>query len=174
MIVGDRLVNISYDEAKDLATVNLGTIGFQEGWMPKEHDLWNVAKEYDLSPKEILCVDVGNPHLVIFAQLTPEEKNLIGHSLQGHQLFPEGVNVNFAHIMDGVIYLEVFERGAGMTLACGSGACATFAAAEKMGFASDSGIIRFKLGDLSMQKMKNDILMTGPASYVFAGEYYYQ
>ena len=104
-----------------------------------------------------------------------EDKELIGVYLQKSDLFPEGINVNFAKVSDNGLDIElsVFERGAGFTLACGSGACASFAAAEKLGFVEKGARVIFPGGNLEMLKKGKDIIMTGPANLVARGEYYY-
>jgi diaminopimelate epimerase len=153
--------------------VDMGLPVFSNDWMPNSNDLWHFAQLYRIDPKEILCVDVANPHLVIFTKFSLKDMEVIGKNLQESDLFPDGVNVNFAKIVDNKIKLQVWERGVGFTYACGSGAIATFAAASKLGFCEDDLEIEFKLGSLMMQKEQDRIFMTGSASYVFSGEYSY-
>ena len=100
---------------------------------------------------------------------------IIGSNFQDNELFPDGVNVNFARIDNDInkIHLKVWERGVGFTYACGSGAIATFAAANKLGFVGNEVEIAFKLGSLNMQKQNDSVLMSGPARYVFTGDYLY-
>jgi diaminopimelate epimerase len=171
--VDDREIAATYSDPQN-STVNMGRANFDASWMPKQEDLWQLAAKYHIEPKEVLCVDVGNPHFVIFTKLSDSDKRIIGENLQKHELFPVGVNVNFASIDDDFINLKVWERGAGFTLACGSGASASFAAANKLGFVDDEATVKFKLGSLKMSKKNEQILMSGPASYVFAGEYVYE
>lgn len=154
-------------------SVNMGKVSFHESWMPIQEKFLPIAERYVIELKEMICADIGNPHLVIFSTLSAQDKGLIGKKLQGSELFPEGINVNFASIVDDTIYLEVWERGTGFTLACGSGACATFAAAVKLGFVSNNAEVCFKLGKLKMSKQHDDIIMSGPAVLVAKGEFYY-
>lgn len=170
--IGDKEIEAQYADAKNI-TVNMGAARFSAPWIPKQEDLWQLALGYNIEPKEVLCVDVGNPHFVIFAKLSDKDKKIIGKNLQQHPLFPGGVNVNFAEMNDDTINLKVWERGAGFTMACGSGASASFAAANKLGFVEKEANVAFKLGSLKMTKKGDQILMTGPAAYVFAGEYQY-
>lgn len=158
---------------KDTIKVDMGPPSFESDWMPDSADLWSLAERYMIEPKEMVCVDVANPHLVIFSKLSQKDMGVIGRDFQESELFPDGVNVNFARVDDNKIHLKVWERGAGFTYACGSGAIATFAAANKLGFFGNEGDIVFELGSLNMQKQNNSILMSGPASYVFTGEYLY-
>ena len=159
--------------ADDTVTVNMGKVSFQEKWMPNESTLWDVVKLYDIDPRDAMCVSMGNPHLVLFkSNLSYADKKLIGHELEKHRIFPSGVNVNFANLENNIIKLMVWERGDGFTLACGSGACASFAAAKKMGFVGIEAVVRFEHGDLLMSSTNDEILMTGPTTTVAEGLYY--
>jgi len=170
--IDDKKITGQYTGPKNI-TVNMGVASFEASWMPQQEDLWQLAQKFRIEPKEVVCVDVGNPHLVIFTKLSDKDKKIIGKSLQMHEFFPDGINVNFAETDDNVIKLKVWERGTGFTYACGSGASASFAAASKLGFIDEVADVAFKLGSLKMSKKNEEILMSGPASYVFAGEYYY-
>lgn len=170
--VGERNLTCRINE-NSTVTVNMGSISFDESWMPEASKLWNLASLYKLELKEILCADAGNPHLVIFNNnLSFEDMKLLGDKIEHSNLFPDGVNVNFAQIHAGRIKLKVWERGAGFTLACGSGACASFAAAHKLGFINDNASVLFELGELELQQRADNILMTGPASLVARGTLY--
>ncbi|MFK7843467.1 MAG: diaminopimelate epimerase, partial [Sphingorhabdus sp.] len=86
-------------------------------------------------------------------------------------LFPEKVNVNVAHIEDGVIQLLVWERGVGLTRACGTGACATAVAAIKRGLVNSPVQVSLPGGSLTIAWHEDQaIQMQGPTTYVFAGE----
>lgn len=161
--------------AEDKILVNMGTVSFKEPWMPTNDALWQIAERYMLDPKEMICADIGNPHLVIFSRLSSEDQAIVGKMLQEHELFSDGVNVDFACIKDNNIYLSVWERGAGFTTACGSGACVTFASAIKLGFmhANTDAQVIFRHGALTMSQMNKDIIMTGPATLVAEGKFYY-
>jgi len=124
----------------------------------------------------ITGVSMGNPHAVHFMTDEPSEFPLerIGPLVEHEALFPRRVNFEIARIATlGVIDTRVWERGAGITLACGTGACAVFAAARRKGLVSDTAIVRLPGGELEMHADRNDhILMTGPAEFVFVGEWY--
>jgi len=155
-------------------SVNMGSPSFDAKWMPSESALWELGAMYKLEPREILCLDLGNPHLVIFkSDLTYEDKALIGSAMQHSQLFKGGVNVSFVDIHGDTLGLKVWERGAGFTLACGSGACASFAAAQKLGFIGNRARVSFELGELCMSNDNGNIVMTGPATLVAKGVYYH-
>ena len=172
IMAGSRLISAVVD-SENVIAVNMGQALFARSWMPQINEFTSIISDYGLSAKEMVFVDVGNKHIVIFYDsLSGQEKNLLGQVFQKHVLLNEGVNVNFAKIDQGIIYLEVFERGVGFTLACGSGACATFAAARKLQFALNNAIIRFKIGDLHMSYSRQNIIMSGPAIKVATGHYY--
>lgn len=162
----------------NIFSVNMGKASFNKEWMPQIQKIWEITDLFQLERKEIICVDVGNPHIIIFGKLNSKEQEIISHQLTNSSLFSQGVNINFADIIDQKIYLIVFERGAGITLACGSGACATFAAANKLGFINDSAEVNFHYGALQMSKRitkhqeEYDIIMSGPAEQIANGKYY--
>jgi diaminopimelate epimerase len=170
--VQGRKVTCRYHNSAQIK-VNMGAVSFKEKWMPNKDQLWSLAQKYMIEPKEMMCVDVANPHLVIFTKLSDQDQKIIGRNFQNLDLFPTGINVNFAKIEDNRIYLKVWERGAGFTYACGSGAVATFAAAHQLGFTDSEAEVMFKLGSLKMFKDKECINMTGPASSILHGEYIY-
>lgn len=120
-------------------------------------------------------VSVGNPHIVVFVKDVenfPIEK--YGKVLEKHPKFPGGVNVEFAEVKDGYIRMRVWERGSGVTLACGTGACATVSAAAKKGLISAGEFITVKLdgGDLQVKYSDDTVIMTGGAEFVAEGETY--
>ena len=171
--IDGRVVLCEYLNANQIK-VDMGPAGFDEVWMPGLAELWDLAARHLIEPKEMLCVDVANRHLVIFSKLSEQDRKIIGRNFQNIDLFPDGINVNFATIEDDKIHLKVWERGAGFTYACGSGAVATFAAANRLGFAGNKAEVVFALGALSMHKTGENISMCGPAAYVFAGDFIYE
>ena len=120
-------------------------------------------------------VSVGNPHIVVFVKDVenfPIEK--YGKILEKHSQFPDGVNVEFAEIKENYIRMRVWERGSGITLACGTGACATVSAAVKKGLVNAGEFITVKLdgGDLQVKYTDNGVVMTGGAEFIAEGETY--
>ena len=115
------------------------------------------------------CVNVGNPHIIFFVKNCFEHNlNTIGPKIENHALFPEKTNVTFAQVVDEKnITVNVWERGAGLTKACGTAACATAVAAFKSRLVNDEVDIKFKEGFLNIKIDKTDnIFMTGPVSEV--------
>ena len=125
------------------------------------------------TPNEGITVDMGNPHLVLFVD-DAEAVDLpaVGPALERHPLFPHRVNVEFAHVRpDGSIRMRVWERGSGITMACGTGACATAVAAAFSRRTDRQADIIMDGGTLSIEWSKADgrVRMTGPAVEVFSG-----
>ena len=115
------------------------------------------------------CVNVGNPHIVFFVKNCFEhDLKTIGPKIENHDLFPEKTNVTMAQIIDeNNITVNVWERGAGLTKACGTAACATAIAALKNKLARNKVDIKFNQGSLNIKIDKADnIFMTGPVSNV--------
>ena len=113
-------------------------------------------------------------HLVIFID---DIKNVnlpaIGPKLENHPLFPERTNVEFVEVLpDGSLRMRVWERGSGITMACGTGACATAVAAYLNHKAGRKSRVRMDGGDLQVHWNETDghVYMTGPAVKVFDGE----
>ncbi len=159
-----------------LISVNMGVALFKKSWIPIKEQIYSIANSYKLNARDLICVDIGNPHLVIFNRnLSLIDQQLLGEKLANHSIFPNGININFAQIDNKVIHLKVWERGVGFTLACGSGACATFAAAFKLGLITKQATIKFELGNLQMEIFENyDINMIGQIENVAQGTYYYE
>jgi diaminopimelate epimerase len=119
------------------------------------------------------CVSMGNPHVVFFVpdvdQVGVRE---VGSMVEHHPLFPEGVNVGFAQIKaPDRIRLRVWERGAGLTKACGTGACAALVAAHRRGLVGRNATLELDGGELTIEwrETDNHVIMTGPAEIDFAG-----
>jgi len=121
------------------------------------------------------AVSMGNPHAVIeVAELAATDVAGIARWLQAQAVFPEGVNVGFAEVRaDDRIALRVYERGAGETLACGSGACAAVAVLVRRGRVGRTVQVDLPGGRLRIDWPTDDapLRMTGPAAFVFDGEW---
>ena len=120
------------------------------------------------------AVNVGNPHVVFFVpdcDAVPLER--IGPEIETDPLFPERINVNFATITDRArIRLRVWERGAGLTRACGTGACATAVAAIRRGLAEREVTVALPGGELTIAWGADDrVTMSGPATESFRGDF---
>jgi len=113
------------------------------------------------------CLNVGNPHIVFFVKNCFEyDLKKLGPKIENHELFPEKVNVTFAQIDDkNNITVNVWERGAGLTKACGTAACATAVASSIKQLTENNIDIKFKEGSLNIKIDNNlNIFMMGPVS----------
>jgi diaminopimelate epimerase len=120
-------------------------------------------------------VDVGNPHAVTFVDSAESvELSAIGPKIEKHPFFPGGVNAEFVEVTgENELRMRVWERGSGITMACGTGACASAAAAVKKGLCEPEKPIKIKLdgGCLTVTVGKDlRLTMTGPAQTVYEGE----
>ncbi len=124
--------------------------------------------------EEGIAVSMGNPHLVIFVDdITKVNLPEIGPVLENHPLFPNRVNVEFAQVLsEGSIRMRVWERGSGITMACGTGACATAVAAAFTGRTGKTSPIIMDGGTLQIawSEAYNHVCMTGPAQKIYDGE----
>ena len=123
---------------------------------------------------EVALLSMGNPHAVqLVADVDTAPVETIGPLVEGHARFPRRVNAGFMQIVDrGHIRLRVYERGAGETLACGTGACAAVVAGIRLGLLDRSVEVEARGGHLRIEwdGGASHVLMTGPAQTVFEGE----
>lgn len=122
----------------------------------------------------VTCVSVGNPHAVVFVDDTDSiDIETIGPKFENHELFPDRINTEFIRPVDKTtLRMRVWERGSGETYACGTGACASVAAAVLNGLCPHDTDITVKLigGDLKINYSSDGkITMTGPAEIVYDG-----
>ena len=120
---------------------------------------------------EPMAVNVGNPHLVFFVDAIDEARLAeVGPRIEADAIFPDRINVNVATIADGVVTLRTWERGAGLTLACGTGACATAVAAIASKRATSPVRVEMTGGSLTITWEPGEpVRMRGAATYVFEG-----
>ncbi|MDF2725942.1 MAG: diaminopimelate epimerase [Paenibacillus sp.] len=119
------------------------------------------------------AVSMGNPHCVIYVDDAKAfDLAVWGPKLEVHPMFPRRTNVEFATVLSrNAMDMRVWERGAGPTLACGTGACATLVASVLNGLSDRTGTVTLKGGDLFIEWSEEDnhVYMTGPAEQVFEG-----
>lgn len=124
------------------------------------------------------AVNMGNPHAIFFVRdLSVIKMAEWGEKLEHHPLFPERANISAVQVIsESQIKMIVWERGTGLTLACGSAACAAVVAGVRRGLISAQCTVELPGGSLSVEWLKNnagttgDVLMRGPVAYVFKGE----
>jgi diaminopimelate epimerase len=175
---GIRDLDLTVADGKvTLVTVDMGKPVLKPSLIPVISDKEIVIREpITVGNKiyEVTCVSMGNPHAVVFVDDT---KNLpmetIGPLFEHHEMFPERVNTEFVHVADrSHIHMRVWERGAGETLACGTGACASVIACILNGFTDHEVTVSLLGGDLTIRydEKLDRVFMTGPAVKVFDGE----
>lgn len=129
--------------------------------------------EADGAEFRFTAVSMGNPHCVIYVDdAAGFDLHRWGPKLETHKLFPKRINVEFATVLSRTrIEMRVWERGAGPTLACGTGACATLVAAVLDGKADRRAVVSLAGGDLDIEwsEADNRVYMTGPAVTVYRG-----
>jgi diaminopimelate epimerase len=123
---------------------------------------------------EPVCTSIGNPHATFFvADAEAIELHRLGPPLEHHKLFPQRANIGVATVRDGaMIRLRVWERGVGVTRACGSGACAALVGAARRGLTGRRATIVLDGGSLDIQwREDGHVMMTGPTALSFEGTF---
>jgi diaminopimelate epimerase len=164
-----------YIEDEGMVRVNMGRPNFNPASLPfraeTEQLVYELELEGDILP--IGVVSMGNPHAVMeVADIDLAPVQSLGLLLESHPLFPERVNVGFMQVLaKDHIRLRVYERGAGETLACGTGACAAMAVGHRWGLLADEVTVSLPGGDLHIRWAGEGeaLWMIGPATTVFEG-----
>ena len=165
-----------YVEPDGEVRVNMGTPRFAPEQIPfvAEAEAEKYSLEVERRPLAVGAVSMGNPHVVLRVEdLDQAEVASLGPKLESHPRFPNRVNVGFMQVLDrGHIRLRVYERGAGETLACGTGACAAVAVGRRWGLLDDEVTVDLPGGRLTIRWQGGDapVWMIGPATSVFEGE----
>ena len=127
------------------------------------------GKEY-----EVTCISMGNPHCIVCVDdVDGLDIEQVGTFFEHHEVFPDRVNTEFIKVLDrNTVQMRVWERGAGETWACGTGACAVAVACILNGWTEREVTVKLRGGDLLIcwDQDKNTVFMTGPAATVFDGE----
>lgn len=156
-IVGKRKISVNMGKAK---------LDWQEIPLAAEKDTLHLGIQ-EGALKDPVGVSMGNPHAVFFVDNVDKiDLQKVGSKLEHHKLFPQRANIGVAQIISpSEIKLRVFERGAGETLACGTGACAALVAAARRNLTGKKATIHLKGGDLEIEWLDNgEVLMTGSVS----------
>ncbi len=157
-------------------TVNMGKPIFEPEDIPfiAEQYASTYPIEIHNQPVKISVLSMGNPHAVrVIQDIDTAPVNSEGALIESHRFFPKRVNVGYMQVMDRThINLRVFERGAGETLACGTGACAAVVAGINLGLLDQQVTVSTRGGELNIRwnGQEDPVWMTGPAVTVFEGE----
>lgn len=171
-----KITKTDENNKADLISVNMGKAEFDKSRIPVKTDnesSLDIRLDIDNVEIALSSAAMPNPHAVIIVDnFDLEYIEKIGSALQNSEMFPQKVNVNFAKINSDVnVELITYERGAGITDACGSGACATAAVLNKKGLCKNKINIKMPGGEMVIQISEDkDIIMTGQAAAVFCGQ----
>jgi len=169
---GELVLNI---DKEHLVTVDMGVPRLEPATIPLIADQQKLQYVVNVAGKkvEFSAVSMGNPHAVIQVEnIAGAEVETVGAAMESHAVFPERANIGFSEITsDTSLALRVYERGAGETLACGSGACAAVVAAVQLGKINTPATVTLVGGELIIdwQGEGSSVMMTGPATFVFDG-----
>lgn len=185
-LAGIKVLNLNVEDGKvKTVKVDMGEpildyklIPAKDGKVYKSKDgikFYKVNIDIEGNLKELTCVSMGNPHGIDFVNNIEKLKiEKFGPIIEVDEHFPNKVNVEFIEILDKHnIKMRVWERGAGETLACGTGACASVVASFLNGYTERNVTVELLGGKLEIEwnKEDNHVYMTGPAETVFEGEF---
>lgn len=166
-------LHLGQDGTVDTVTVNMGQglpLKVNHGTGTLVGETLNVGE----GPTVCSAIDMGNPHLVMFVKDAEKAHvNEVGPFMEHNSMFPDRANIEFAQVIDRKhIRMRVWERGSGITFACGTGACATAVASALQGYTDADGCdVIMDGGTLTVQwdPETKEVLMTGAAEFVFEG-----
>ncbi|MEH6627597.1 MAG: diaminopimelate epimerase [Motiliproteus sp.] len=163
-------------QGKNEVRVDMGQPILEPAKIPFVADIQSSSYSVAVSTEllEISAVSMGNPHgVLVVDDVDKAPVETLGPILEKHQRFPAKANIGFMEVVDrSHIRLRVYERGAGETLACGTGACAAVVAGQTRGLLDSSVKVELPGGTLSIEwhGVGSDVIMTGPATTVFEGQ----
>lgn len=172
------LLNLDiYPNEKFTVRVNMGKPTLKPNVVPVDtfkEKFINEELVIDGKDYKVSSLLMGVPHTVLFVD---DFKNIdlvkVGKAIENNPIFPKKTNVNFVQILnEDEVIVETWERGAGNTLACGTGSCASVVIGELLGYLNSKVTVHLRLGDLAIE-VKDDIYMTGPSNLIAKGEYKY-
>lgn len=173
---GEVTIEIT-DSSIPLITVNMGAVTFQSDLIPVAGPSREVIENdllIDSVPLKMTCLSIGNPHCIIpMPNISKEIASALGPRIETHQMFPNRINVQFLKVLDRQnIQIEIWERGAGYTLASGSSSCAAASAAYRLGLTNETMKVHMPGGKIDISIQPNgDVYMTGSVSNVMQGRF---
>lgn len=166
-------LNLKGDEVASVR-VGMGAPRWERSAIPMlgEGTAINETLEVDGETYTVTCLSMGNPHCVTFVDSVNEfPVHQVGDLIEHHKVFPKKTNVGFAQIKNrNEMFLRVWERGVGETLACGTGTCAAVAVANRLCKVGDKVTVHLLGGDLEVEVCESSLFMTGEAEKVFEGK----
>lgn len=153
--------------------VNMGSPSFKPEEIPVEWNDTFIDKPIHVGGTTLkaTALSMGNPHCVIFVRNVENYPvETVGPLLENHELFPKRTNVEFVQVASrSLLKVRVWERGVGETMACGTGACASVAAAKVLGKIDEAVTVKLPGGELKVECRHGALFMEGPAEKVFEG-----
>ena len=173
---GIKTAKVFLDEEKvTTVMVDMGAPILDGRTVPLDYDGEFIDQPFALEGFQLKgnAVSMGNPHFITFSNLSDNEIEKLGPTLESHPFFPKRTNVEFCKIKDGNIHIRVYERGAKWTLACGTGACAATTAAALNGLVPFDEPIDVRLPGgwlkITVDKDLGHVHMEGPAVLIYEG-----
>jgi diaminopimelate epimerase len=166
------------DDSASLIKINMGKVTFDSEKIPvrgKKREVVNEELQIGSEKYQVTCLSIGNPHCVIpLPEISEEKARQLGPLVEKHKMFPNRINMQLLKVIDrNTIEIQIWERGAGYTLASGSSSCAATAAAYKLGLVDKRVNVKMPGGSLFIEIDENEqIYMTGPVEFVFEGWLY--
>jgi diaminopimelate epimerase len=173
---GEVLVEV-LDDTANLIKVDMGTVTFQSDLIPVKGEIRDVVNEnLEINGEdfEVTCLSIGNPHCVIpMEEVTKELALDLGPYVENHDVFPNRINMQLLKVIDrNNIQVEIYERGAGYTMASGSSSCAAANAAYKLGLVDKDITVHMPGGEIEVEiKEDGGVYMTGEVSSVAKGDF---
>ena len=170
--IKSAIMNIKNGKAESV-TINMGRYNFNPSVIPALSSVEIINEKLEANQKEyyITSMFLGVPHTIVFGKLEDYDVEE-GRAIESDSLFPEKTNVNFCEILgDDSMGVKTWERGAGATLACGTGSCACVVAANKLGYVKGKVSVKVPGGLLNIEIVKDQVLMEGPAEITFLGQF---
>jgi len=173
-------LHLGSEGSVESVTVDMGKVSFKCADIPvagdKDSEYIDIPVDIDGEVFGITAVGMGNPHGVIFVdEITDRHIQHYGRILENHEIWPERANIEFAKVIDrSHIMMRVWERGSGETLACGTGACATLVAANRLGLADEEAELQLIGGNLIIRydAASGHVYMRGGAEFVAEGWFF--
>jgi diaminopimelate epimerase len=166
------------DRSGSLIKIEMGTITFHSTEIPvrgDERDVVNEELDVNGTKYRVTCLSIGNPHCVIPMEDVSEEKaRELGPLVENHSLFPNRINMQLLRVLDRAnIEIQIWERGAGYTLASGSSSCAAAGAAHRLGLVDRQVNVKMPGGTLFVELGENkEVSLTGEVEGVFEGTFH--
>ena len=166
------------DDTANLIKINMGDVTFISSKIPvegKKREVVNEPLEVNGAEYKVTCLSIGNPHCVIpMEEVTEKKAKELGPCVENHPMFPNRINMQLLNVIDrNKIEIQIWERGAGYTLASGSSSCAAAAAAHRLGMVDNKISVNMPGGKLLVEINQDEqIYLTGPVEGTFEGRFH--